>query len=84
LALLVVIYLSLSDWQQLREANERAQRTQAATLQLHLLSLAADDAETGQRGNLLTSEHSYLAPYLAARQRHRSLYADILALPLSC
>jgi signal transduction histidine kinase/DNA-binding response OmpR family regulator len=78
-ALLVVIYLSLSDWQQVREANERAQRTQTATLQLHLLSLAADDAETGQRGYLLTSEHSYLAPYLAARQRYRSLYADILA-----
>jgi adenylate cyclase len=51
-------------WRAYRERTSRSEAVVAA-LDAHLSSLA--DAETGQRGFLLTGEPDYLAPFTAAR-----------------
>src|ERR1700683_4393993 len=41
------------------------------------LMIAADEAETGQRGFLLTGRDDYLPPYSAARDRATLLFSDL-------
>src|SRR3954451_10971361 len=68
LALVVVIYLSLSDWQQVRQANEQAKTSETIIHELHVLSYAVQAAESSERGYVLTSSSSYLEPYYEARK----------------
>jgi signal transduction histidine kinase/CheY-like chemotaxis protein len=68
LVLVVVIYLSLSNWQQVRQANSRAIVSQQSLLKLHLLWSAVQSAEAAQRGYLLTGSGIYLEPYSKATQ----------------
>ncbi|MEO7339151.1 MAG: CHASE3 domain-containing protein, partial [Caldimonas sp.] len=49
------------------EAAERIARTLTSIEQLQSLLSIVKDAETGQRGYLLTASEQYLAPYAAAR-----------------
>src|SRR4051812_10689947 len=80
-ALVIVIYPSLSDWQQVREANEEARLSDESIRQVHLLSVSVQEAESSQRGCLLTGEASYLKPYLANKARIDSLLEGIRRLP---
>ena len=52
----------------LTENSEEAIHAQRLLRRLTVLQLALSDAETGQRGFLLTSDASYLAPYTEATQ----------------
>ncbi|MCO5734173.1 response regulator [Rhizobium sp. SSA_523] len=52
--------------QALREGNERVVQTHVAIVALDELLSKVQDAETGQRGFLLTNDDSYLAPYRLA------------------
>ena len=67
IALVVVIYLSLSDWQQVRIANQRSRASDTSLQHLSDLYSALQEAETSQRGYLLTGRDSYLDPYWQAR-----------------
>lgn len=50
----------------LRIGNQRIVQTHQAIVSLDVLLSHVQDAETGQRGYLLTGEGPYLAPYSAA------------------
>lgn len=58
-----VAYLNL---QSLREGSDRIIRTHIAIVNLDELLSQVQDAETGQRGYLLTNNESYLGPYNTA------------------
>jgi signal transduction histidine kinase/DNA-binding response OmpR family regulator/CHASE3 domain sensor protein len=60
-----VAYLNLRD---LEEGNRRIVQTHVAIVALDQLFSQVQDAETGQRGFLLTNNDSYLAPYNEALQ----------------
>ena len=51
-------------------ANAAVQRTLDIELRLSRVLSLMQDAETGQRGYLLTGDEGYLLPYEAARPRH--------------
>lgn len=75
----LVAYLNLES---LRESNERVIRTHEAIVALDELLSQIQDAETGQRGFVLTNEDSYLAPYhtaLAAIPIQLNEIADLTA-----
>jgi len=59
----VVAYLNFDA---LRIGNQRIVQTHQAIVSLDVLLSHVQDAETGQRGYLLTGEEPYLAPYSAA------------------
>lgn len=61
-----------------RKTLAEAVRFERAERDLSLYLLAMDDAETGQRGYLLTGDSSYLAPYNAGIARSRSLEPSLL------
>jgi CheY-like chemotaxis protein/CHASE3 domain sensor protein len=56
----------------LREDTRRVQHTHEVITTLHTLLSNIQDAETGQRGYLLTGEEQYLAPYNDAVARARA------------
>ncbi len=60
----LVAYLNT---QSIRVANQKIVETHRAIVSLKNLLLQLQDAETGQRGYLLTGEDGYLGPYLNAR-----------------
>ena len=55
--------------QRLRHGADRVEATQSVLEQLASVSATVTDAETGQRGYLITGDESYLAPYEAAAAR---------------
>jgi CheY-like chemotaxis protein/signal transduction histidine kinase/CHASE3 domain sensor protein len=59
----VVTYLN---FEALKTGNQRIVQTHQAIVSLDVLLSQIQDAETGQRGYLLTGEEPYLAPYTAA------------------
>lgn len=59
----LVAYLNL---QALRDGNERVVETHRVIIALERLLSSTQDAETGQRGFLLTGDEGYLEPYHAA------------------
>ena len=67
LAVLLLIAVSAS-WQANRNATVLGQtaRTQELRTQLTAILISAQDAETGQRGYLLTDDPSYLVPFTRA------------------
>src|SRR5689334_18101586 len=77
LALVIVIYLSLSDWQQVRLANEDAKVSDESLRQLHLLDSAMQEAEASQRGYLITGRETYLDLYKQAKKDVPSLTKGI-------
>lgn len=77
LALVIVIYLSLSDWQQVRFANEQAKVSDDSLRQLDELHAAILKAEASQRGYLLTGREDYLDPYQQAKREIPALLAGV-------
>jgi signal transduction histidine kinase len=85
-ALLLLIGISVASYRSTRELQEQALRVMQTLEVLHTLEKLIStmkDAETGQRGYLLTGRESYLAPYQAAVpttgsqfERLRQLTAD--------
>ena len=61
-------------------AEERVQHTMEVLLEAGHLLGALRDAETGQRGYLLTLDAEYLAPYEAGRMAARQHFAELLRL----
>jgi len=59
--------LTYFNFQGIREANQKIVQTHQAIVSLQSLFSKLQDAETGQRGYLLTGDISYLAPYQTAR-----------------
>ncbi|WP_416067307.1 response regulator [Rhizobium sp. ZK1] len=60
--------IAYSNLQDLRTGNERVVQTHVAIVALDELLSKVQDAETGQRGFLLTDNETYLAPYNLALQ----------------
>jgi methyl-accepting chemotaxis protein len=57
--------------------NQQVSHTHQVRRQLAELRSSLKDAETGQRGYLLTGAESYLEPYQTARPQIRSLYEEV-------
>ena len=70
-ALLVALAVAASFWsfQQIEEAAEMRKHTRVILNRADDLLSALKDAETGQRGYLLTSDAAFLEPYSAVRDR---------------
>jgi len=63
LAIAVTTYV---DWRALRRGTEQTQQTRRLLQSTEQVLSLVKDAETGQRGYLLTGDESYLTPHLAA------------------
>ncbi|MBL9208478.1 MAG: CHASE3 domain-containing protein [Opitutaceae bacterium] len=70
-------WLGVVSTQGVLSASLRTGQTQDTLLVLHQLTTAVTDAETGQRGYLLTGDDSYLKPYDAAVSRTAPLMAAL-------
>ena len=68
LVLSAVVALSYRQWEQFRRANVQAAQTRDVIDSIDQLLSSVTDAETGQRGYLLTGEDRYLEPYNQALQ----------------
>jgi PAS domain S-box-containing protein len=66
LILAATILLSYRDWREFREATALTRHTEQVLDSTETLLSNLKDAETGQRGYLLTGEKRYLEPYNAA------------------
>ena len=64
---LISSLVSYVNFQGIRVANQKVVATHQAIVALDRLLSQLQDAETGQRGYLLTGEDSYLAPYRSAK-----------------
>ncbi len=80
-AILIIAMLSYSSLQQRTEASERVMRTIAISDHFAALLSIFKDAETGQRGFLLTGDQSYLAPYLRATTEITPTFHTLLSQP---
>ena len=66
LILLVIAGVSYENWTQYQRAHRHAAQTEALLEAVERLLTTLLDAETGQRGFLLTGDERYLAPYTRA------------------
>jgi signal transduction histidine kinase len=81
--LLLVIWMGVSSYQNLRAFRERAVTMDRVFLLLGAsteLLTEFEDAESGQRGYLLTGRKSYLAPYLAAVEKIDASFRQLIPL----
>lgn len=76
LLLVLVGWLQWNSVRDYREAREWSQHARTMMFQLETLLACVNDAETGQRGYLLTHREPYLAPYAhAVHERQADLQA---------
>ncbi|MEQ1492161.1 MAG: CHASE3 domain-containing protein, partial [Terricaulis sp.] len=77
--LLLVVTVAGALWQTERgvQLNAEVRQSLAQRSSLRLLMRGMQDAETGQRGYLLTGQESYLEPYFAARDEIARELANI-------
>ncbi len=66
LALGLTAWVGYSNWRRVSETNLEAIQMRSSLGTLRQILLLLDDAETGQRGYLLTGKREYLEPYLTA------------------
>ena len=66
-ALAIILSLAFWDWGEFKAANMRVRETDRALRQIELILSTAKDAETGQRGFLITGDERYLEPYKMAQ-----------------
>lgn len=66
LALIVILALCIVTWRQVVEANKQVALSQEALVDISQVRALILDAETGQRGFLLTDQETYLDPYTRA------------------
>ncbi len=67
IAIIVIALLSYQSLQQRSEAAQKLMQALSASADLSALLAFFTDAETGQRGFLLTGDEAYLAPYIHAQ-----------------
>ena len=77
IAALILIALAVLNWRAIAEANRDYRRQQSARQEVLQLVAAVRDAETGQRGFILTGDESYLAPYNGASERIPRLLSEL-------
>jgi PAS domain S-box-containing protein len=77
LIVLAVAGILFRDWAQYRRASADADHTREVLNSAGRLFSTVQDAETGQRGYLLTGEEKYLAPYHQATQLASSELAKL-------
>jgi len=65
-ALLSILGLCFVSWRQVVQANREISATQQSLVDINQVRTLAVDAETGQRGFLITDDLNYLAPYTKA------------------
>ena len=65
-AMIVVVVIAFLNWRDVRHANDEAGETRDVVLNLRKLFSLFQDAETSQRGFLVTGETPYLEPYLSS------------------
>jgi PAS domain S-box-containing protein len=84
-ALLVALGVALSFWsfRKIREAAEERAQTDVIIKSAGDLLSALKDAETGQRGYLLTGNEAFLEPYMAVRDSVRGHLEELRRLALS-
>ena len=63
LLVLLIAVLTYRTWATFRRQNDEAEITRRVVVNTNALLASMKDAETGQRGFLLTGQESYLAPY---------------------
>lgn len=81
--LAILVLVAGVTWERLnvsRSAREWTQHSFQVLGTLKDLAIALRDAETGQRGYLLTGKRDYLAPYDSARDRVGLLQSELLKL----
>ncbi len=76
-AAFVVVSLGVLNWKAVADANRDYRRQQSARQEVLQLVAAVRDAETGQRGFVLTGDESYLAPYTSATSRIPRLLGEL-------
>ncbi len=84
-AALLVLVVGAASWYAAHEsrlAAEAVNHTQVVTASMESTLLALVDAETGQRGFLLTGDSSYLAPFITSRAAVPSQIARLRALTI--
>jgi signal transduction histidine kinase/DNA-binding response OmpR family regulator/CHASE3 domain sensor protein len=69
LAVLCITFFSVRSLQNRNQSAERVQRSQRINERLEVVVSTLKDAETGQRGYLLTGDEKYLQPFVAAESR---------------
>src|SRR5277367_5008844 len=80
LILVAIVGMFLRDWAQYRRASTDADRTREILNSVQRLFSTVQDAETGQRGFLLTGEERYLSPYHLAIQLASAEMANVKSL----
>lgn len=80
LILMVIVGLTYRDWNHHRIANAETARSRAIVAGCDRVLFSLVDAETGQRGYLLTGENSYLEPYGRAVQALTNELVNLKAL----
>ncbi len=78
--LLGTVFLIYRTIESERGVRAQAERTSAVLAELDTINRAVLNAETGQRGYLLSLDRRYLAPYLSARERYGPALARVRAL----
>lgn len=78
IAVVVLGVLLASGLERSRDADRWVEHTQTALKQLQSITTQLLDAETGQRGYLLTGQEEYLAPYNEAVAGHREQLTRLL------
>src|ERR1700742_4814748 len=63
---LVIVVLFYNDLQAYKDASTQVDQTRRLQQQTDIILSSITDAETGQRGYLLTGDKKYLAPYVKA------------------
>lgn len=77
LLLALLLWASNRSWQSLSEAEAWVKHTREIQLATERLQSILVDAETGQRGFLITGNESYLTPYRQALGRYREALAEV-------
>ena len=78
--LVAMVAMFLRDWAEYRGASADADHTREILNSVQRLFSTVQDAETGQRGFLLTGEERYLAPYYLAIQLASAEMAKVKSL----
>ncbi|WNG47144.1 hypothetical protein F0U60_25710 [Archangium minus] len=77
LLLALLLWASNRSWQSLIEAESWVKHTHEIQLATERLQRILVDAETGQRGFLVTGNESYLAPYHQVLEGYRPALEDV-------
>ena len=80
LTLVVIAFVSYQNITTLIENDDWVEHSNRVRIELAILLSDVKDAETGQRGYLLTGVDSYLQPYEAAVQEIGGTFADVVKL----